>query len=145
VLKGAAVPDDLDIFHDALSRRITTDGEYRRIFIRNLVINVNIGIHPHEIGQTQRLSFDVDLYLTPPTAPLNDNIDNVLNYDFVYEEVQNLTRDRHINLQETLVEELVETCLKRKMVWGVRVATSKLDVYENCGAVGYEIFRTKSA
>ena len=137
------MPDDLDIFHDALSRRIKADGEYRRIFIRNLVVNVNIGIHPHEIGRTQRLSVDVDLYLTPPPGPLNDCIDNVLDYDFVNQEVQNLTRNRHINLQETLVEELVETCLARKMVWGVRVATSKLDVYEGCGGVGYEIFRTR--
>lgn len=144
MFKGAAVPDDLDMFHDALSRRMTADGEYRRIFLRDLVVNVNIGIYPHEIGRTQRISVDVDLYLTPPSAPVNDCIDNVLDYDFVNQEVENLTRDRHINLQETLVEDLVEACLKRKMVWGVRVATSKLDVYENCGAIGYEIFRTKS-
>ncbi len=138
------MPDDLDMIHDAVSRRISTDGECRRIFLRNLVVNVNIGIHPHEIGKTQRVNIDVDLYLVPPSTPLNDDIDNVLNYDFVTEEVENLTADRHINLQETLVEELVEACLRHRVVWGVRVAISKLDVYENCGAIGYEIFRTRT-
>ena len=137
------MPDDVDFLSRSLNDRLRTDGECRRLFLRGFVVDANIGIMAHEIGRTQRVNIDVDLYLRPFNSPIEDHIDNVLDYDFVREEIKEIVQRGHINLQETLAETIAENCLKREQVVGVRVATSKLDVYGDCTAVGYEIVRVK--
>jgi len=138
------VPDDVDFLSRTLNDRLRTDGECRRLFVRGLVVDANIGIYDHEIGRTQRVNIDVDLYLRPFNGPIEDHIDNVLDYDFVRAEAHELVSSRHINLQETLAEALADKCLERDQVVAVRVATSKLDIYDDCAAVGYEIVRVSS-
>ena len=135
------MPDDLDFLSRTLNDRLRTDGVVRRLFVRGLVLDANIGVHDHEKGRTQRVNIDVDLYLRPFTQPIDDQIDNVLDYDFVRNEARALVASGHINLQETLAEALAEICLEPEQVVAVRVATSKLDVYDDCAAVGYEITR----
>ena len=137
------MPDDVDFLSRSLNDRLRTDGECRRLFLRGFVVDANIGIMAHEIGRTQRVNIDVDLYLRPFNSPIEDHIDNVLDYDFVREEIKEIVQRGHINLQETLAETIAENWLKREQVIGVRVATSKLDVYGDCTAVGYEIVRVK--
>lgn len=138
------MPDDVDFLSRSLNDRLRSDGECRRLFLRGFVVDANIGIMAHEIGRTQRVNIDVDLYLIPFKGPIEDHIDNVLDYDFVREEIKQIVQAGHINLQETLAEAIADTCLQRDQVMGVRVATSKLDVYGDCAAVGYEIVRVKN-
>lgn len=126
-----------------LTHRLLADGDVRRIFLRGLSLDMRIGVYAHEMGATQRVSIDVDVYLAPPTKPVQDDIRNVLDYDFIRDEVQAFIADRHINLQETLAEAVAEICLARPEVLAVRVATSKPEAYENCDFVGYEVFRVK--
>jgi len=137
------VPDDIDFLSRSLNDRLRTEGECRRLFLRGFVVDAHIGIMAHEIGRTQRVNIDVDVYLRPFAGPIDDHIDNVLDYDFVREEIKAIIQSGHINLQETLAERIAETCLAREQAIGVRVATSKLDVYGDCTAVGYEIVRVK--
>ncbi|WP_205032264.1 dihydroneopterin aldolase [Hwanghaeella grinnelliae] len=137
------MPDDIDFLSRSLNDRLRTEGECRRLFLRGFVVDANIGIFDHEIGRTQRVNIDVDLYLRPFNGPIDDHIDNVLDYDFVRAEIKEIVEKGHINLQETLAEAIADTCLNRDQVIGVRVATSKLDVYLDCTAVGYEIVRVK--
>lgn len=138
------MPDDIDFLSRSLNDRLRTEGECRRLFLRGFVVDANIGIMAHEIGRTQRVNIDVDLYLRPFNGPIDDHIDNVLDYDFVREEIKKIVHRGHINLQETLAEEIAATCLRPEQVVAVRVATSKLDVYGDCAAVGYEIVRVKN-
>lgn len=137
------MPDDVDFLSRTLNDGLRTEGECRRLFLRGFVVDANIGIMAHEIGRTQRVNIDVDLYLRPFNGPIDDHIDNVLDYDFVREEIKSIVQRGHINLQETLAETIADTCLRPDQVVGVRVATSKLDVYGDCAAVGYEIVRVK--
>ena len=139
------VPDDLDFLSRTLNDRLRSDGEVRRLFVRGLILDANIGVHDHEKGRTQRVNVDVDLFLRPFQQPIDDQIDNVLDYDFVRDEARALIASGHINLQETLAEALADVCLEREQVVAVRVATSKLDVYDDCAAVGYEITRVSQS
>lgn len=113
----------------------------RRIFLRGLVLDAQIGVYEHEMGRTQRVNVDVDVYLTSPTGPIDDELANVLDYDFIRHEAHALIENRHIKLQETLAEALAEACLAQPGVTAVRVATSKLDIYDDCHSVGYETVR----
>ena len=117
--------------------------ELRTMFFRDLIVDVPIGIHARERGRTQRVAINVELVLAPPAAAHGDDITKVLDYDGVHDGIKALVAGRHINLQETLVEAVVERCLAFDGVRAVRVSSEKLDVYDDCAGVGHEIVRIK--
>jgi dihydroneopterin aldolase len=121
------------------------DSRLRKIFLRKHEVWINIGIHDFELTKPQRVWIDVDLFvLYESTQPRADKIHEVVDYDFIREVVAKRIRDRHIALQETLVDELVSDILAHPGVIGARVATSKPDVYPDCESIGVEVFRFKT-
>jgi dihydroneopterin aldolase len=116
----------------------------RRLFLRGLDLPVHIGIHDFEIGQAQRVRLDIDLYVPlDATSPERDQIDEVVDYDFVRQVVQTRVAQGHIGLQETLCDDVLNQLLAHPGVLAARVSTCKPDVYPDCDAVGVEAFRAK--
>lgn len=116
----------------------------RRIFIRDLRLQVSIGIHDFEKDGPQTVVVNVDLLLGAAKAAHGDRIGNVLNYDVVHDGIVALAKSRHFNLQETLVEAILDLCLVQPGVIEARVSTEKPDVYKDC-RVGYEAVRRRTA
>ncbi len=127
---------------DGLETALGALPEVRRIFLRDFVVECDIGVHEHEKQGRQRVVVNIDLYLAPH-PPAGDDIAGVLDYDPIRDGIRDFVRGRHINLQETLVEKVVELCFAFDQVIAVRASTAKIDVYEDTAAVGYEIFRTR--
>jgi len=118
----------------------------RKLFLRGHVLDVHIGIHDFEQGAAQRMRFDVDLYVPyAQSDPSRDRIEDIVDYDFIRGVVRQRTAAGHINLQETLCDQIAADLLGHPHVEAVRVATAKLDVYPDCEAVGVEVFRLRSA
>jgi dihydroneopterin aldolase len=118
----------------------------RKLFLRGHVLDVHIGIHDFEQGAAQRMRFDVDLYVPfAQSDPSRDRIEDIVDYDFIRGVVRQRTAAGHINLQETLCDQIAADLLDNPRVEAVRVATAKLDVYPDCEAVGVEVFRLRSA
>jgi dihydroneopterin aldolase len=115
----------------------------RRLFIRDFKLQVSIGIHDFEKKAPQTVVVNVDLWLAEPEKAHGDRIANVLNYDTVHDGIVKLTKSRHFNLQETLVEAILELCLAQPGVVEARVSTEKPDVYKDC-RVGYEATRRRN-
>jgi 7,8-dihydroneopterin aldolase/epimerase/oxygenase len=128
-----------DIASDLLRR----DGETRRIFLRDLRVMADIGIHDFEKGAPQPLLINVDLWVKVPDGDLADDIANVLDYDFVRDGVVGLVTGRRFNLQETLVHAILDLCLTRPQVLMGRVSSAKTDVYPDCAEAGYEATRVR--
>ncbi|MGH6612105.1 MAG: dihydroneopterin aldolase, partial [Burkholderiaceae bacterium] len=59
--------------------------------------------------------------------------------------VERLAARSHIELQETLVDDIARALLAHRQVRAVRVATDKPDVYPDCEAVGVEVFHLKDS
>jgi dihydroneopterin aldolase len=117
---------------------------YRRLFLRGLTVQAQIGIHDFELQAAQRLIIDVDLYVSfAGTSPKDDRIDEVVDYDFVRAVVHGRVAQGHINLQETLCDDILTHLLEHTGVMAARVSTRKPDVYPDCEAVGVEVFRAK--
>ena len=74
-----------------------------------------------------------------------DELDEVVDYDVVRTMVQQRIARGHINLQETLVDDLVAGLLAHPKVVAVRVASAKPDVYRDVEAVGIEVLRFSAA
>ncbi len=115
----------------------------RRIFFRDLRLQVSIGIYDFELEKPQAVVINVDLLLVEPERAADDSIANVLNYDVIHDGIVALAGSRHFNLQETLVEAILDLCLAQPQVAETRVSTEKPDVYGDC-RVGYEAVRRRS-
>jgi 7,8-dihydroneopterin aldolase/epimerase/oxygenase len=116
----------------------------RRLFLRGLEAKVQIGVHDFERRAAQRVVFDVDVYVSlADSTPRNDSIDEVVDYDFVRQIILRRIEAGHIDLQETLCDDVLETILAHPGVRAARVSTAKIDVYPDCVAVGCERFASK--
>jgi dihydroneopterin aldolase len=116
----------------------------RRIFLREILLDANIGIHAFERAAAQRLIINVDVFVTlAASTPRQDKIHEVVDYDFVRAAIRRRIEAGHINLQETLVDDLAAALLAPPGVVAVWVASEKPDVYEDVDAVGVEVFRFK--
>jgi len=117
----------------------------RRIFLRNYIVDANIGIHEHEKRGAQRLALNVDLYVAlSMSTPRHDKLHEVVDYDFVRLTIQHRIGQGHINLQETLIDELARAMLAHPAVRAVRISSEKPDVYADVDAVGIEVFHFKT-
>jgi dihydroneopterin aldolase len=112
-----------------------------RVFIHDLVLDVEVGVYTHEKGVTQRVRFSVDVDVLPATVALDDNIDRAFDYDTIIQGIKDIIAEGHINLVETLAERIAEHCLALPRASSVLVKIEKLD--KEPGAVGVEIVRSK--
>ena len=118
----------------------------RRIYLREAVFDANIGVYDRERGAAQRLVVNVDLFVAlAASTPRHDRVDEVVDYDFVRETVRRRIERGHVNLQETLVDDLAAALLAHPGVVAVRVCTEKPDVYEDVAGVGVEVLRFKES
>ena len=114
----------------------------RRIFLREVVLDANIGIHDIERAGAQKLVINVDLFVPlAVSTPTRDKIAEVVDYDIVRTVVRRRIERGHINLQETLVDDIATELLAHPGVFAVRVASEKPDIYEDVEAVGVEVVR----
>ena len=119
--------------------------ECRRIFLRNFEIDANIGIHDHERRGAQRLRLNVDLFVAlSMSTPRHDRLHEVVDYDFVRHTIRQRIDQGHINLQETLIDDVARALLAHPAVRAVRVASEKPDVYDDVEAVGIEVFHFRT-
>ena len=116
----------------------------RRLFLRNYEVHINIGVHDFEKLGPQRVRVNVDMYvLLSQSTPKADRIHEVVDYDFIRRTIAARVNAGHIELQETLCDDVANTLLEHPKVQAVRVSTEKPDVYPDCDAVGVEVFRIK--
>jgi dihydroneopterin aldolase len=118
----------------------------RRIFLRNYVVDANIGIHAHEKNGAQRVALNVDVFVPLAlSTPHHDRIHEVIDYDFIRLAIEHRIEQGHINLQETLVDDIARALLAHPAVRAVRVSSEKPDVYDDVDAVGIEIVQFKES
>lgn len=118
-----------------------TDAPYDRVFVHDLVLDAEIGVYTHEKGVTQRARFSVDIEVTPADQAIEDQIARVLDYDTIIDTIKDILAEGHINLVETLADEIASRCLAHPRAASVKVKIEKLD--KEPGAVGVEIVRRR--
>jgi dihydroneopterin aldolase len=113
----------------------------RHLLVRDLVLAARIGVHLHEHGAPQRVRLNLDLEVAGSGAPPADDLAQVVDYEALIERVRRLVASRHVNLVETLAEQVAALCLDDPRARSVRVRVEKLDVIPDAAAVGVEIER----
>lgn len=120
-------------------------GRLDRIFVCDLVLMIEVGAYASERGRTQRVSFSVEAAVRPSRAGIAGlaagDLDAVVSYDLITDAIQRLTVGRHVDLVETLAEDLATALLAIPRIAVVRVRVEKLDLGPR--AVGVEIERRR--
>ncbi len=116
----------------------------RRFFLRNFEVPIQIGVYDFEKNGAQRVFINVDLFIPlAKSTPVNDRLDEVIDYSFIRDTLAARTAEGHINLQETLIDDVAKRLLEHPDVIAVRVSSEKPDAYADCDSVGVEVFRFK--
>ena len=116
----------------------------RHVFVRNLVLMANVGIHSFEKTGTQRIRLNVDLAVRETEQPPADEINQVVGYEEITDGIKGIVGRGHVNLVETLAEDIAAMCLEDPRGRSARVRVEKLDIFENAESVGVEIERFNS-
>jgi dihydroneopterin aldolase len=123
-----------------------TLSDCRRLFLRNYEVMINIGVHEFEKKGEQRVLINVDLYIPLAlSTPKADQLDEVVDYDFIRSTIAKRMAEGHVHLQETLCDDVVRAMLAHPNVRAVCVSTMKPDVYPDCEGVGVEVFQIKDS
>ena len=114
----------------------------RRLFLRDWAVDANIGVYSAERQGTQQLVLNLDVYVAlASTTPQKDDLVEVFDYDTVRGIVQERIARGHINLQETLVDDVAAELLRRPGVLAVRVSSEKTEIYDTVAGIGVEVLR----
>ena len=111
----------------------------RKIVLDGYELATDIGFHEFEVGNPQRMIVTVEVWIDEASFAAADEIDLAWNYDFLRTTVSEVVAGRRFNLQETLAREIYDRVAARRGVTGLRVITSKPDVYADCAGVGVEL------
>ncbi len=120
---------------------MTASSTYR-IFIRDMDVDMGIGVLDDEKTRTQRVRINVEGEIESRSTSSRDEIEDTVSYDLFVQAVLRHTSDGHINLVETLAERIADTCLNEHGIKNIRIRVEKPDIYPFAVA-GVEIFKSK--
>ena len=113
----------------------------RHVFVRDLQLDANIGVYRREKGRLQPVRINVDLTVEETEGEVGDKLENVVDYGAVVDAIKAILAAGHLNLVETLAEQIAAHCLSDKRVKVARVRIEKLEVVPEAASVGVEIER----
>src|SRR5262249_3089120 len=107
--------------------------DWQCLALRAVPLEIRLGVYAAEHEGPQRVSVDVELWRRAPQAPARGLAD-CLDYDRVYRWLTETWPSRgHVELLESLAEDLAAKCLEDPRVELCRVKLAKLDAYRGAG------------
>lgn len=131
--------------HRPLLRRFSRKADVStRIFVRGLLIQASIGVHPHEHEGTQPIIIDIELDMGDMDLPQDDRLHETLDYSLVAQKAEDLAMEAHVQLVETLAERIADWALAADpRVQRVAVAISKPQALLKADAAGVEVVKAR--
>jgi dihydroneopterin aldolase len=116
-----------------------------KIVLQDFVLPVDIGFHDFEVGNPQRLTVTVEVWLEEAAFASGDEVSSAWDYDVLRSEIAVIAKARRYNLQETLARAIYDLVAARRGVTALRVSTRKPDIYPDCAGVGVDLSSFQSA
>ena len=115
----------------------------RKIIIKDLILNISVGIHKFEKKKKQRVKFNIEILTDPHVIPNNKNLNSILNYEEIVSKIEKITYFKHHELLEDLAENIFSLIFKNKLVVKINLKIEKLDILKKTKSVGIEVSKSK--
>ena len=115
----------------------------RKVIIKDLTLNIFVGIHNFEKKKKQRVKFNIEILTDPNVPPSIKDLNSILNYEEVVMKVEKLTDSKHHKLLEDLAENIFYIIFKNRLVKKINLKLEKLDILKKTKSVGIEVSKTK--
>ena len=115
----------------------------RKVIIKDLILNISIGIHNFEKKKKQRVKFNIEILTNPYVPPNSKDLNSILDYEEIVGKIEKISYLRHHELLEDLAENIFDTIFESKLVKKVNLKLEKLDIIKNTESVGIEVSKSK--
>ena len=115
----------------------------RKVIIKNLILNIFIGIHNFEKKKKQRVRFNIEVVTNPHIKPNNKDLSTILNYEDLINKIKFLVKKQHHDLIEDLAENIFKIIFQNKLVKKTNIKIEKLEIIKNSESVGVEFSKSK--
>ena len=115
----------------------------RKVIIKNLVLNIFIGIHSFEKKKKQRVRFNIEVITNPFVKPNNKDLKTILNYEEIINKIKDLVKKEHHELLEDLAENIFTIIFQNRLAQKVKIKIEKLEIIKNSESVGVEFSKSR--
>ena len=115
----------------------------RKIIIKNLVLNIFIGIHNFEKKKKQKVRFNIEVITNPFVKPNNKDLKTILNYEEIINKIKDLVRKEHHELLEDLAENIFTIIFQNNLAQKAKIKIEKLEIIKNSESVGVEFSKIR--
>ena len=116
----------------------------RKILIKDLVLNMLVGIHNFEKKKKQRVRFNLIINIDQNLIPNDKDLKSIVNYEQIIKIITKITSRKHYLLLETLAEKIFFKLFENPRIKKILLRIEKLDVIKNTTSVGIELEKTRS-
>jgi dihydroneopterin aldolase len=128
---------------DAITNLLSSYSGVTTLFLEDVVRDVDIGVHDFEIGNPQKVRFDIYVMLSDILNPNNDDLNEVLNYEYLIDSLDEVLSIGRFSLLETLANRLLEEISAPTSVKAASVVITKLDILDGDGRLGCSMTKIK--
>ena len=115
----------------------------RKVIIKNLVLNIFIGIHNFEKKKKQKVRFNIEVITNPFVKPNNKDLTTILNYEEIINKIKILVKKEHHELLEDLAENIFTIIFQNNLARKAKIKIEKLEIIKNSESVGVEFSKSR--
>ena len=115
----------------------------RKIVIKNLILNIFIGIHDFEKKKKQKVRFNIEVETNPNTKPSSKDFSTIVDYETLVNKIKELVKKQHHELLEELAENIFRIIFQKKLVKKANVKLEKLKIIRESESVGVDITKKR--
>ena len=115
----------------------------RKVIIKNLVLNIFIGIHKFEKKKKQKVRLNIEVITNPFVEPNNKDLTTILNYEEIINKIKILVKKEHHELLEDLAENIFTIIFQNNLAQKVKIKIEKLEIIKNSESVGVEFSKSR--
>jgi dihydroneopterin aldolase len=93
-----------------------------KTFVRDIRVQAEVGVYPHEYGRTQPLVVEVELDVAPSGF---EELGDIINYEHIIGWTREVAASGHIELVETFAHRVALACMRDGRVLAARVRVEK--------------------
>ena len=115
----------------------------RKVIISDLVFNTSIGIHNFEKKKEQLIKFNIEIDINPLLKATENDLNSIINYESVINNIKSITQKKHYNLLEALAEDIFSNLFLSENIIKIKLRIEKPEIIQNTTSVGVEITKKR--